>query len=724
MSNVKQIKISGSTFDIEDSTARAGLLTKSDIGHNHNGLYYTKTENDALLSNKMNVSGGEFTGKIQVPRISGTSVTDGGTTRNAQTTVFIPEVTGLQGASSTETHLKELLKWICGQYQNYLSCVFEGRVIYSVPGQAIIQIPSTSNVDANGYPINAFGIYYTYQSEIYHFGFTVGAWHYTKVAGFVFGSGSGRMCEGNDPRLSDARPASDVSSWAKQENKPTYAYSEIQNAPTSLSELSEDSTHRTVTDSEKDEWSAVNDIPSIVSSIQAVPDLDRVYKLSGQPSVLFGEGDPSESIVPTNWKQFDPTTEEGYMWNGLPCIEGQMYVNISTGGEGLFIGAKLSNGVLRWAKMTSDIPTASENTKGGIKVGKGLKMTSDVMSVDTVNSVGSGELGKPADSTMIDQLENLKFDKSKVATSFGSTTSNEKVPSEKLVKDTIDAHTAAGNTSAHTPLNVGLGNVDNTSDAVKKANFTGSVSSGSNGFPTGDAVYSAIQTAISGVSGALRYMGSLNGGTATQQMPAGAYTPQAERGHTYKVAVAGKILGESVEVGDMLIANSDVEAATSANWQTIKTHWDFLQGNQDGVVIGPESSINGAISLFDGITGKVIKSASATGNDGTPIYINSDGKPTASTKTLGKSVPSNAVFTDTTYGIAIGGSRNSQTITLTPSSGQPQSINIALANSQRETAGLVTSEERGNIPTTSEKAKLSVLNISVDDDGVLTLLDE
>lgn len=43
---------------------------------------------------------------------------------------------------------------------------------------------------------------------------------------------------------------------------------------------------------------------------------------------------------------------------------------------------------------------------------------------------------------------------------------------------------------------VGLGNVDNTSDATKKTNFTGSIASGNAGFVTGGDVY----TAISGVT--------------------------------------------------------------------------------------------------------------------------------------------------------------------------------------------------------------------------------
>lgn len=42
-----------------------------------------------------------------------------------------------------------------------------------------------------------------------------------------FGSAAGTVCQGNDSRLSNARPASDVSAWAKKPNKPTYTPTEV-----------------------------------------------------------------------------------------------------------------------------------------------------------------------------------------------------------------------------------------------------------------------------------------------------------------------------------------------------------------------------------------------------------------------------------------------------------------------------------------------------------------
>lgn len=42
-----------------------------------------------------------------------------------------------------------------------------------------------------------------------------------------FGTAAGTVCEGDDERLSNARPASDVSAWAKAATKPTYTPTEV-----------------------------------------------------------------------------------------------------------------------------------------------------------------------------------------------------------------------------------------------------------------------------------------------------------------------------------------------------------------------------------------------------------------------------------------------------------------------------------------------------------------
>ena len=52
------------------------------------------------------------------------------------------------------------------------------------------------------------------------------------------GTTANTACAGNDSRLSNARPASDVYSWAKQASKPSYSWSEITGKPSSFTPAS------------------------------------------------------------------------------------------------------------------------------------------------------------------------------------------------------------------------------------------------------------------------------------------------------------------------------------------------------------------------------------------------------------------------------------------------------------------------------------------------------
>ena len=123
---------------------------------------------------------------------------------------------------------------------------------------------------------------------------------------------------------------------------------------------------------------------------------------------------------------------------------------------------------------------------------------------------------------------------------------------------------------------------------------------------------------------AMIYKGAIAGGDSGTY---GALTPAADKGWTYKVSVAGKIDGQNVRVGDLLVCNTDsTPAATASNYTTVWANWDYFPANEDGVVIGPSSATDGHVVVFDGATGKLVKDSG---------------------KTLGKSVPADAVFTDT-----------------------------------------------------------------------------
>ena len=116
------------------------------------------------------------------------------------------------------------------------------------------------------------------------------------------------------------------------------------------------------------------------------------------------------------------------------------------------------------------------------------------------------------------------------------------------------------------------------------------------------------------VNDAMIFKGTLGTNGTVTSLPATHY-----QGWTYKVITAGTWAGVTCEVGDMIICIAD---GTSAN----NAHWTVVQSNIDGVVTGPASSTSGNVVTFNGTTGKLIQDSGFT---------------------IGKSVPSNAEFTDT-----------------------------------------------------------------------------
>ena len=93
------------------------------------------------------------------------------------------------------------------------------------------------------------------------------------------------------------------------------------------------------------------EIAALIEDMQAATQLaadDRASLplLCGQPMTLFGAGTPQESIVPSNWKQFDPITGTGYNWNGTPSAEGQVYINTLADVNGRYTAIRSGNSLI------------------------------------------------------------------------------------------------------------------------------------------------------------------------------------------------------------------------------------------------------------------------------------------------------------------------------------------------------------------------------------------
>lgn len=128
-------------------------------------------------------------------------------------------------------------------------------------------------------------------------------------------------------------------------------------------------------------------------------------------------------------------------------------------------------------------------------------------------------------------------------------------------------------------------------------------------------VQAAVESKIAAAD-ALRFKGTLGTGGTITALPA-----SHKVGDSYKVITAGTYAGQKCEVGDMVVCTTTGTTATDG-------HWTVIQANVAGVVTGPASAVVGHVATFNRTTGNEIKDSGFT---------------------IGKSVPADAKFTDTTY---------------------------------------------------------------------------
>ena len=124
---------------------------------------------------------------------------------------------------------------------------------------------------------------------------------------------------------------------------------------------------------------------------------------------------------------------------------------------------------------------------------------------------------------------------------------------------------------------------------------------------------------------AMVFKGTIGGDAAAtiHELPATHSAGETYRVYDITGGNNGKYLGngEVCEIGDLIICIKDGTTHSAGDWTIVQT-------NIDGAVIGPTSAVNNHVAIFNEASGKVIKDSGFT---------------------IGKSVPSNAVFTDTHY---------------------------------------------------------------------------
>lgn len=192
------------------------------------------------------------------------------------------------------------------------------------------------------------------------------------------------------------------------------------------------------------------------------------------------------------------------------------------------------------------------------------------------------------------------------------------------------------------------------------------------------------------VNDAMVYKGTLSGASST------TYTPAAKAGDTYKVAAAGLINGERVEVGDLMICTADdTAAATSSNVSTIKTKWNIINTNVDGALFKSTNAlVDTEILVADGTTGKVKSSGKKIADFALQSTINGldytdtvSGYVSKVDETDGKIAVTHASFTKPVVTWTAGTS-NGPTLKVTATGGD--STAVAIPSASNSASGIVT----------------------------------
>lgn len=125
---------------------------------------------------------------------------------------------------------------------------------------------------------------------------------------------------------------------------------------------------------------------------------------------------------------------------------------------------------------------------------------------------------------------------------------------------------------------------------------------------------------VSALAGGVIFKGTIGTGGTVAELPSPHST-----GWMYKVVASGVYAGQSCEIGDMIICLYDGEISSD-------TDWVVVQGNTDRVVTNVDGATAGHIAVFSDASGLNVEDSGYT---------------------IAKNVPSDAIFTDTTYSFEI-----------------------------------------------------------------------
>lgn len=186
------------------------------------------------------------------------------------------------------------------------------------------------------------------------------------------------------------------------------------------------------------------------------------------------------------------------------------------------------------------------------------------------------------------------------------------------------------------------------------------------------------------INGGVVFKGAL---TTTSGLPTVSY----KAGWQYIVQDAGTYAGKVCEAGDFVVCVKNYASGSASN-----SDWAVLQVNIVGAVTGPANSVANHVAAFDGTSGKIIKDSGYT---------------------IGKSVPADAEFTDTTYAPATSAADGLMTAAqftklggIEAGADKTDRDNVAAAGAfikATDTADIITEGNTKKLMTAAERTKLA-----------------
>lgn len=448
---------------------------------------------------------------------------------------------------------------------------------------------------------------------------------------------------GNDTRLTDARIASDVYSWAKASTKPTYTPTEVGAIPATLKGANN--------------GVAELDANGLVPSTQLPSYVDDVLEYETKTSFPT-TGETGKIYV-------DKETNLTYRWSGTIYVEISqslaLGITSSTAFRGDYGNIAYNHAANKGSAFISGMYKITTNTEGHVTAATAIEKTDitnlGIPAQDTIyNNATTSNAGlmSAEDKTKLDGIEagaevNVNSDWNAVdgdaqilnkpilgtaASKDVAVNGDASITQVVMGNDTrlSDARPAAdvydwakaSIKPSYTKSEIGLGNVDNTSDATKKSNFTGAIENNNIGFVTGGDVYDAFENTVSSVN-------NQTGDVTITKTDLGLSNVDNTSDATKKANFTGSIIEGNtgfVTGGDVYDAMAGAGAVSSVNNKTgdvVLTKDDLNLNNVDNTSDATKK-VNFTGQIADGntgfVTGDAVYNAIAGAGVGTVTSVN------------------------------------------------------------------------------------------------------